>query len=546
MLNIVETYYPSLNKDHHGNPLITAFPLLTNETITQLMTNLVRFDPAERQHSPELRVQYAMRLLDFFLPLPNQADFCSRLWNQICYGYCKRNPLTRSSSTTFAHLMRSINKGNVAPSTDGEAADAMLCGMLIGTPGTGKTTSIRSLLRRLGPGLLHHKKHGELYQLLYVFVQAPRNGSVKVLTESVFAGLHKAALETGMPIPYSSRMPKTEPQLRDAVQLLAEKLNLGVLVLDELQHLFRGTGWADNEAMKYLTGVITRLGIPVLLVGTWECLGLMGLEMRLARRAIGTADAEYRRMENGEEWRIFIDALLQYQFTQRPVEMSEELAEIIYFHTQGIQDLAVKLIVISQIEAIMDETEELTVAFIDATAKRHFNVIAPITRMLRDGRTDTDPTLWDLEPADLDGYLKDFAAKSTSNLTRRQDRKSFNAAKKFNVVESVAKSLMATGGVSTDDAQTLAQSAVAAEPDLPAGDHVGKILTEISKLAPRPTKSKSVKQQQKVEQAIMAFEDQDLRKILYIATRKSTSCDSIAEAFDQAGHLCDLVADLPC
>lgn len=546
MLNIVETYYPTLNRDHEGNPLITAFPPLTSETVTQLMTNLVHFDPAERLHSPELRVQYAMRLLDFFLPLPNQTDFCSKLWGLICYGYRKRNPLTRSKSTIFAHLMKSISEGNVATSAEGTASDAMLCGLLIGTPGTGKTTSIRSLLSRLGPGLLHHKKHGELYQLLYLIVQAPRNGSVKALTESIFAGLHNAALEAGMPIPYMSRMPKTEAQLRDAVQVLAEKLNLGVLVLDELQHLFRGTSWADNEAMKYLTGVITRLGIPVLLVGTWECLGLLGLETRLARRAVGTADAQYRRMENGEEWRIFIDALLQYQFTQRPVEMSEELADVIYFHTQGIQDLAVKLIVISQIEAIMDETEELTVDLIDEAAKSHFTVIAPIMRMLRDGRTDTDPTLWDLEPADLNSYLKDFAAKSNSKLAHRQDRKSFNAARRVNVAESVATSLMATGSVSSDDAQTIAHYAVAAAPDLPAGDHVGKILTEIVKLAPRPTKSKSSKQQQKVEQAIMAFDDQDLRKILYIATRKSTSCDSIAKAFDEAGHLCHLVTDLPC
>ena len=547
MLFIVNQYFETLNRDHHGNPLITAFPSLNRETVEQLMSNVVHFDPAERDHPGELRIQYVMRLLNFFLPLDHQTEFCLKLWSLICHGYRQRHPLKPATHDSFARLMQSINAGAAAPSTDGTAFDAMLCALLLGTPGTGKTTSVKALLSRLGPGLLHHKLHGELYQLLYLTVQAPKNGSAKALAQEIFNSLRAAAMETGLPMPYlTGRPPKTEAELTQAITVLAQKLNLGILVLDELQHLYRGISGMDNDAMKFLTGVINRLGIPVLMIGTWECYGLLGLEARIARRATGTADAQYRRLQNDQEWRIFLDTLLSHQFTRIPVELTDDLADTFYFHTQGIQDLAVKLLVVSQIDAILDETEQLTHQSVDASATRHMSLIANIVRMIREGRRDTDPTLWDLEPSDLDGYLTAFAARAGTSLRRSVDRKAFNLAKSAGKTDAVAASLIATGDVPTEDAFALAALAVAAAPEKPASDHVENILKDTNRLAPRPTKAKSSKRQREVSDEIMAFQDADLRKILFLATRDKVDADTVSAAFEESGHLCLLLEDLPC
>ena len=510
------------------------------------MSNAVNFDPAERQHPAELRIQYVLRLLDYFLPLMHQVEFCAKVWSLICFGYRSRNPLRKESPDAFSRTMQQISDRRVAPSSMSSAIAEMLGGLLLGTPGTGKTTSVTALLSRLGPGLLHHKIHGELYQLLYLKVEAPKNGSEKAIAQEIFTKLRAAALETGLPMPYrTGKMPKSVAELTAAINELASKLNLGILVLDELQHLYRGKDGHDNEAMKFLTSVINRLGIPILLIGTWECYGLLGLEVRIARRATGAADAQFRRMQNDEEWPMFLDALFSHQFTRKPVELTPEISEKFYFHTQGIQDLAVKLLVMSQIDAILDETEELTASSIEASANRHLNLMANILRMLRSGRRDDDPTLWDLEPADLNGYIKEFSAKANTRLRRRIDRATFNAAKRAGVVDAVASSLIATGEVGNDEAVTLATAAARDAPDATASNLLATVLKESDANVPRPTKAKSSKRQKEVADAILALKDEDLRKVLFLATREEVSADVVAIAYSDAGHLCELVEDMP-
>lgn len=540
---IVREYFETLNADFRGNPLVTAFPPIDHDTVADLMQNVVHFDAQERTHSGELRIQYVMRLLNFFLPLNHQSDFCLRLWSLICYGYKLRNPLKRASRNAFAELMQQIRTKGVRACKDGTAFDAMLCALLIGTPGTGKTTSIKSFLARLGPGLLHHTAHGEMYQLLYITVQAPKSGSAKALAQEIFNVLRSRAIEAGLPMPYTQGKPKTEAELAQAITVLAQKLHLGVLVLDELQHLYRGNEGSDNDAMKFLMGVINRLGIPVLLVGTWECAGLLGLETRIARRATGPADAQFRRMQNDEEWKVFMSALFSHQFTRSVVELSDDLCDTFYFHTQGIQDLAVKLMMVSQIDVIVDESERLTRASVDATAKRHFPLIAPIVRMLRDGRRETDPTLWDMEPSDLDAYMQAFAASARVTIRRGNDRRAMTIAQRAGVAEAVAASLEATQNVGSEDASALADAAVTAAPHLPAADHVAKILTDITGKAPRPTKSRSSARQKDVSDAILAFDDSDLRKILFRVTRESDQPVEIENAIRKAGHLSALTEE---
>ena len=538
MLFQVDDYFESPNSDYRGNPLITAFPQIDQETIAALMENRVNFDEIERTHSADLRIQYVMRLLNFFLPLNHQIEFCMKLWSLILYGYKRRNPLKKATADTFAKLMAQIKERTLTASSDGTAFDAMLCALLIGSPGTGKSTSVKSLLARLGPGLLHHAKHGATYQLLSLTVQAPKNGSARSLAQDIFIALRNAGLETGQLMPYiHGRMPKTEGELTQAITELAQKLNLGVLVLDELQHLYRGADGSDNDAMKFLTGVINRIGIPVLLVGTWECMGLLGLEARIARRATGPADAQYRRMRDDVEWEAFMDVLFSYQFTQNVVELTAEMRDKFYFHTQGVQDLAVKLMIASQIDAILDESECLSEISVEASAVRHFSLIAPVVRMLREGRRETDPILWDLEPSDLNDYMQAFATKARVTVRRGWDRRAINAARKVGLAEAVAASLEATQNVGPEDAAALALASVEAAPHLPASDHVAQILTETTALAPRPTKSKSAKRQQEVAEAILGFDAMDLRRILFVASRESSGCEGIEAALHEAKHL---------
>ncbi len=542
----VNRYYAADNADYQGIPTIEAWPPLTRNAISALMGSRITCLPEERTHSADLRIQYVHRLMDFFLPLDHQIDFVQKLWSLICTGYKTRARGSQPSTEAFDHVCASIAAGNIQPSDDAHFRDSIWTAFLVGTPGTGKTSSPLSLLRRLAPDLLHHLKIGDLYQCLYVHVQAPNKGRGRSLAELVFRKLFEEAKKVGLPMPYATgTKPKTQPEFQEAIRLLAEKLNLGVLILDELQHLYSGTRGMDQDAMKFLTGFITRLNFPVLFIGTWECAALVGLEVRLGRRITGPATASFRRMSNDSDFAVFVTTLLKHQFTEKTIEASPEIVDRIYFHTQGIQDLVVKLIVMCQVEAILNGDEEITLDLIDQIGSEHMSIIAPAVRMLREGAKEDDPDLWDLEPEDFEEYLAQFTA--SLKLAGRGARKESRARSAINANQAaaaVANSLEATGAVTEDEAKSLADAAVKASPSAAAADHVIAILqkSKASAQGPKPTRSRSEKKQAEVHARFAELDDNDIRKIVYLATREKSSIEA---ALEKAGNLCAILEDAP-
>lgn len=542
----VNRYYIADNIDYRGNPLVEAWPPLERDAIGQLMASQIAYDPQERTHSADLRIQYSHRLMDFFLPLDQQIDFMQKLWALICSGYKARDPARAATTNAFQKLCESIAAKQIEPSKIAHFRDSIWSAFLIGTPGTGKTSSPLALLKRLAGDLLHHPQFGELYQCLYIHIQAPKRGRGKSLAELVYRRLRAEAVKVGVPLPYSGgRQPKTLADFEEAIEVLTKKLNVGVLILDELQHLYAGTGEMDQDAMKFLTGFVSRLNVPVLFVGTWECAALLGLEMRLGRRVTGPTTAYFTRMTNDGDFAIFVKALFEFQFTTTVVEPSDDLINLIYHHTQGIQDLVVKLIVMCQVDAILNGDEQITVELINDIGTKHMSIIAPAVRMLRDGQTEEDPLLWDLEPVDFDKYLVQFTASlKLKGGTTHQRVSVKKAAAAVRTAAAVAKSLEATGAVTEAEAQAIADASVKANPNSTPTEVVKSILDEAAKAAkgPQPTRSVKARKQAEVDAQFDALEDADMRKIVYLASRRK---EPIEAAIEKAGHLCALLEDLP-
>lgn len=544
MINITR-YFFAANTDYRGNPLVEAWPPLDRDAISALMVSKIAFSESERTHSTDLRIQYAHRLMDFFLPFDPQVDFNQKLWALICAGYKARDPSVACTTAAFDLLCESIANKKVQPSEVAHFRDSIWTAFLIGTPGTGKTSTPIALLRRLAGDLMHHQKWGELYQSLFTHVQAPKRSRGKSLAEAVYRKLVAEAKKIGLPLPYGNgKKPTTLAEFEDAIDVLVRKLNLGVLILDELQHLYAGTGEMDQDAMKFLTGFVSRMNVPVLFVGTWECAALLGLEVRLGRRVTGPTTSIFKRMQLDDDFTVFVQTLFSYQFTQKVVEATPELIEKVYFHTQGIADLVVKLIVMCQVEAILSGEEEITEALIDDIGINHMSIIAPAVRMMREGQSEEDATLWDLEPVDFKKYLDQFTAKLRLRGGRTSARPSLRVVQAQHTADAVAASLHATGAVNPEEAQALAEAAVARDPEAPAVEHVAGILEEASKekdaKGPKPTRSKNERKQAEVDARFAELDDADVRKIVYLATRRKAS---IAEALEAAGHLCPILED---
>lgn len=535
----IKKYHPHPNRDYTGNPLITYLPYMTRDALRSVMTSHVPFDPRDLDHDWELRITYPMRLMHLFTPLDNQLDFASGLVSLVQRGYALRNPLAPSTEEAFFAMCDSIVAGT--PKQDGVASflDSPLCAVLCGTPGTGKSAVANSVLRVLGPDLFWHSNHGGLFQLLSLHVQAPTKASGKSIAREVFVKLREIARKTGLPMPFiDGRTPDTRTELEHAIEVLAAKLNLGILVLDELQHLFHGTGAMDEDAMEFLTGFVNKLKIPVLFIGTWKAAGLLSLEARLARRGVSPNSARFYRMPKDESWDAMVKLALRHQYTLNRVEPTPGLSDLLYRYTQGIHDVLIKLLIIAQMEAIASGEEELSLTLIDRVAEEHLQLIAPVCRLLRGERREDDPVLWDVEPADFTLYVNALNAqlqlRAATARKRTVDRNS-QAVKAY----AVAASLSATGAASPAVAQVLAENSVSEAPARSASDHVVSILAAARVKGPRPTKSQ--KKLQETDRAFEALDDEDLRKVVYLAQRRGMNAEAALEA---AGYICRPVDEL--
>lgn len=544
MINVSKYYKPE-NPDYEGNPLITVFPPLNPDRLAIVMASPIAFEASRRFEPDHLRLQYILALREFFIPQDHQSESGWATWSLMNEAYKHRNPNRPTTTAALNALCESIAAGTPYCDSDAVFLDHMWCAVLVGTPGCGKSSTIHSLLRRFGSDVLRHTlpNGNVVYQQLYVQVQPAKNSTGKMLAKQVFRALLDAALKTGETVPYANgRAPEDLTDLEHAVEVLARHLNLGALVIDELQHLYRGSGAWDEEAMKFLTGLINRLNLPLILIGTWPCLALLSLEGRIARRGYTPVSQMFCRMKfEDPTWREFLEPLFPLQYTRKPVPLNEGMSKCFYDHTQGVHDLVVKLFTMVQLEAIADGSEEITLSLIDLVAKKHMHVVAPWLSQMKNGASETDLRIYDAEPVDVERYM---ALISSDVIARanRAGKKKFAAPVPSSVVIRAADSLVAAGVGDVSVVQPLVEKSVAERPQDTTADHVAKILDRTKPRGPRPTRSANPLLKKENIDLFAALEDDDLRKISFFAMREKSNP---ADAFRARGLLVDMAKDVP-
>ncbi|GFZ94088.1 hypothetical protein GCM10008018_45660 [Paenibacillus marchantiophytorum] len=197
---------------------------------------------------------------------------------------------------------------------------------------------------------------------------------------------------------------------------LATLHGLGVLVIDEIQNLsFMKSGGAERM-LNYFTQLINTIGVPVVLIGTFKAMRLLSGSFSQARRSTGQGDLIMDRLTEGDDWNYFMNALWRYQWTAKNSPLSESIKKTMYDLSQGIVDIAVKLYMLAQWEAMEEadpKDEKITVGLLKSVAKRHMQLVQPLLKILR----RNDPALLslvdDLYPEwnVLDQYLKKSSEK---------------------------------------------------------------------------------------------------------------------------------------
>ena len=107
---------------------------------------------------------------------------------------------------------------------------------------------------------------------------------------------------------------KTVDELLPRMALVASLHSIGVLVIDEIQHLSQAKNGGSGKMLNFFVQLINTIGLPVVLVGTYKAISLLSGEFRQTRRGTGQGDLVWDRMKNDDDWKWLVNCLWGYQY----------------------------------------------------------------------------------------------------------------------------------------------------------------------------------------------------------------------------------------
>lgn len=370
------------------NPFIEALPkIFTDEDVVDKFTVLPEISQNDRNMADNLRYHIIKRSKDFIQPLPIHIKLERKISALIRRGYLSRNPIDKRFLQNLGVLNslddNSIKKDELKDELDNirSTADSL---SIIGISGIGKTTAIERLLLMYPQVIKHFKyKNNNLTrtQIVWLKIDCPYDGSLTTLCKSFFTAIDDILgtryLEK---FGYSNRI--TSSMMINMTKL-AWKYGIGILVIDEIQHLLN-TKNDMEDMLNFFVTLTNTVGIPTILIGTSKAQKVFGGNFRQARRAASEGSVMWDRMKrDSDEWHFFIESLWDIQGLKRIAKLTDDIMDAFYDECQGITAVAVNLFILAQERALQENKEEITIDIIRKTAKNDLKMIKPMIKALR-------------------------------------------------------------------------------------------------------------------------------------------------------------------
>jgi hypothetical protein len=396
--------------DYCGNPLIEALPPIYTKKydVMRALTADPIYSESEREDDAGRRVHCIGRLFRYFQPLTIHLGIEKKVSLAIRQSYISKNPATPKYAAALAEGAEAMRQNNLNTIT---SANSTAFGFtIIGMSGVGKTTAIEKVLALYPQAILHTQYNNSpmfLTQLVWAKLDCPFDGSLKQLCIEFFNYVDDI-LGTDYAKKFSVyRM--TADQMLPKMAQIARTHCLGLLVIDEIQHLDQAKSGGQAKMLNFFVTLVNKVGVPVVLIGTNKALPILQSEFRQARRSSGQGALFWERMENDVSWEVMLRAMWKYQWTQKRTELTEELKNTLYDESQGIIDIAIKLYAMTQVKVIADETEIITAKDIKEVAADSYRLVHEPLDALRTGDAKKLANFEDIRPISITDY---FAAQS--------------------------------------------------------------------------------------------------------------------------------------
>jgi AAA domain len=421
------TYLEQKILDYQGNPLIEALPPIWSKgEVIELLQHYPDYQEAYRAWATELRLHLIRRVLKIFAVLPRHIDLEQRISCTIRTGYEARNPCAPDAWHNIQDKIEAL-RSELSPQKEAGAEELLATipfqedpemaatgFAFVGISGIGKTTSLKKIFARYPQVILHSLYRGEDFnhvQVVWIKLECPFDGSIKGLCLNFFQALD-SLLGTHYYENYGRKGRATVDEMLPKMARVSLLHSIGVLVIDEIQHLSEAKSGGARKMLNFLVQLVNTVGMPVIPVGTYKAIPILGSEFRQARRSAGQGDLFWYAMQEDDTWQLFLESLWMYQYTKTPCPLTPELSHALYDVTQGITDLAVKVYMLAQVRAITrgdDEgiEENITEALIRSVAFDSLRLANPILEALRSGNFLDLQKVDDVLPIDIEPFIQE-------------------------------------------------------------------------------------------------------------------------------------------
>jgi hypothetical protein len=395
---VIEASYspPELPK-FGGNPLIEVLPLInTRKQAAKLMQRFPEYSDEMRRLPPHLRTHAAMDALHFFQPLPIHLRLEGMISRVIRDGYLSRNPMDPAYAGTLEERLECFkNKRNIVAHFAPTAAGFSILGM----SGVGKSTGLRKVLH-LYPQIILHNRYQERNftkaQVVWLKIECPKDGSTKGLCLNFFQTLD-ALLGTTYARDFGQRRRSTD-ELMLSMANIAARHHLGLLGIDEIQNLNEAKSGGADEMLNFFVNLINTIGLPVILIGTYDAAHILGGSFRQARRGSGQGDLVWDWMEFDGDWWLFVQALWRLQYVEKKCELTVDLCRALHEVSYGVTDLAIRIYLAAQIRVIENGVEEISEGLLRSAYRDDFRLLSRIVEVLKSGDSEAIKKIGDVCP----------------------------------------------------------------------------------------------------------------------------------------------------
>ena len=243
------------------------------------------------------------------------------------------------------------------------------------------------------------------------------------------------------------------------VSRLIQSLNLGILVIDDIQNLCGAKETVSNELLSFMVSMANSLRIPVIMVGSPKILRLLQKEFQQAKRASGEGEVRMDLMvRDSQEWKRYIKAIWRYQYTANKVKLTSKMRDVFFEESVGNPFVASMLYKLVQDDAIISRKEKFGVRDVRRISKEKMGITANMRNAMLKG-VDVELNeyrhLW--EAADSMG-------KMPGQEDNRKSKKDTND-KEYNTRVTNLSTRLVTAGIPMIQARTYARQAIAAYPN---------------------------------------------------------------------------------